>query len=627
MCGIAGIASFDPQHRPDAEQLRGMCDTLVHRGPDGYGGEVRGDVALGMRRLAVIDVAGGQQPIFNEDRSVRVVFNGEIYNYRELRRDLEARGHHFATRSDTEVLVHLWEEHGAGFVKRLNGMFAIALHDLAQRRLVLARDHVGIKPLFYSLDRRRLVFGSEIKALLASGLVQRRLDVDMLGQFLAWEYVPGPGTLLQDIRKLGPGCLLDVDLTTGRTSQRQFWEVPLSIGNSADHLSDGDWIDRIDEQLRRSVRSQLVSDVPLGAFLSGGVDSSLVVASMEQARTFSIGFDDPTYNELPWAQRVANHLGVDHRFEIIQPQAADLFDQVMPFMDDPIGDFSIFPTYLVSCHARQHVTVSLSGDGGDELFGGYETYLAQEKARQWQRVPPALRRRLLEPLIRAVKPTRKKKGLINKAKRFVEGLEHPEALDHARWRLFVGESMRRQLFTEEALGEMPTPVGDHIEHLAGQATGRDEIDRALYVDLKSYLVDNCLVKVDRMSMAASLEARVPFLDRELVELALQIPSRLKVARGRTKILLKQVASRHVPRDCVYRPKEGFSVPIKHWLKTDLRPHMEELLASTRLQQAGLFNVGTVERLKAEHLADRANHSHILWSLMVFEDWRTRWRVQ
>jgi asparagine synthase (glutamine-hydrolysing) len=389
-------------------------------------------------------------------------------------------------------------------------------------------------------------------------------------------------------------------------------------------LSDGDWLDRIDDQLRRSVRRQLVSDVPLGAFLSGGVDSSLIVAGMERARTFSIGFDDPSYNELPWAQRVADHLGVDHRFEIIQPQVAELFDHLMPFMDDPIGDFSIFPTYLVSRHARQHVTVSLSGDGGDELFGGYETYLAQEKARQWQRVPAALRQRVLEPFIRALNPTRKKKGLVNKAKRFVEGLEHPPSLGHARWRLFVGESMRHQLFTEEALREMPTPVGEHIERLAGLARGRDDLDRALYIDLRSYLVDNCLVKVDRMSMAASLEARVPFLDKDLVEMAFQIPSRLKVARGRTKILLKQVASRHVPRDCIYRPKEGFSVPIKHWLKSDLRPRMEDLLSPVRLREAGLFNVGTVERLKAEHLADRANHSHILWSMMVFEDWRRRW---
>jgi asparagine synthase (glutamine-hydrolysing) len=477
MCGIAGIASFDPQHRPDVEQLRAMCDTLVHRGPDGYGGEVRDEVALGMRRLAVIDVAGGQQPIFNEDRSVRVVFNGEIYNHRELRRELEALGHRFATHSDTEVIVHLWEEHGPGFVDRLNGMFAIALHDLNQRRLIIARDHLGIKPLFYSLDRQRLVFGSEVKAVLASGLVQRRLDVDMLGQFLAWEYVPGPGTLLKDIRKLEPGCLLDVDLAAGQASHHRFWDLPPAVRDESNTLSDGDWIDRVDDQLRRSVRKQLVSDVPLGAFLSGGVDSSLVVASMEQARTFSIGFDDPTYNELPWAQRVADHLGVDHRFEIIRPRAAELFDQLMPFMDDPIGDFSIFATYLVSHHARQHVTVSLSGDGGDELFGGYETYLAQEKARQWQRMPPALRQRVLEPFIRALRPTRKKKGLINKAKRFVEGLEHPASLGHARWRLFVGESMRRQLVHRRGLAR-DADAGGRTHRAPGGAGTRSRRSRS-----------------------------------------------------------------------------------------------------------------------------------------------------
>jgi asparagine synthase (glutamine-hydrolysing) len=626
MCGIAGIASFDPEHRPSDEQLRAMCDTIVHRGPDGYGGEIAHNVAIGMRRLAIIDLAGGRQPIFNEDRTVRVVFNGEIYNYRELRSALEARGHRFSTQSDTEVLVHLWEDFGLGFVDHLNGMFAFALHDMTQRRLILVRDPLGIKPLFYSIDHGRLVFGSEVKTLLASGMVQRQLDVDMLGQFLAWEYVPGQGTLFQDVRKLEPGYMLDVDLPTGRFSRRRYWDVPLAAEPGSSSLSDDEWMECVDDQLRRSVQRQMVSDVPLGAFLSGGVDSSLVVAGMGRARTFSIGFDDPTYNELPWARQVADHLGVEHNFEVIQPQAADLFDHLMQFMDDPIGDFSIFPTYLVSRHARQNVTVSLSGDGGDELFGGYETYLAQEKAQRWQRLPKVLRRGLAEPFIRKMKPTRKKKGLINKAKRFVEGLEHADSLGHARWRLFLGEAMRQQLFTDDALRMMPTPVGQHIESLAARAAHLDDVDRALYVDVKSYMVDNCLVKVDRMSMAASLEVRVPLLDKDLVELAFQVPSRLKVGNGQTKVLLKRVAARHIPHSCVYRPKEGFSIPIKTWLKDDLRARLEELLSYDRMKAGGLFNVQTVERLKGEHLADRANHSHILWSMMVFEDWRDRWRA-
>jgi asparagine synthase (glutamine-hydrolysing) len=369
-----------------------------------------------------------------------------------------------------------------------------------------------------------------------------------------------------------------------------------------------------------------VSDVPLGAFLSGGVDSSLVVAAMGKAQTFSIGFDDPTYNELSWAKRVADHLGVSHDFEVIQPTVVDLFDDLMNYMDDPIGDFSIFPTYLVSRHARRRVTVALSGDGGDELFAGYETYLAQEKARLWRRVPGFLRKGLAEPAIRTLRPTAKKKGLVNKAKRFVEGLEHPPALGHARWRLFVGEALRRSLFTPDAMSAMTAPAERHILDLRERASGRDELDQSLYIDLKSYLVDNCLVKVDRMSMACSLESRVPLLDKELVELAFRVPSKLKISDGETKDILKRVAVRHVPRDCVYRPKEGFSIPIKHWLRTEFRPLMEDMLSPSRISTEGVFDVGTVQRLKTEHLDGTANHSHVLWSMLVFQDWRDRWSV-
>ncbi|MEX0653273.1 MAG: asparagine synthase (glutamine-hydrolyzing) [Phycisphaeraceae bacterium] len=627
MCGIAGIVPFAADVRAEMGPLHAMCDAMRHRGPDDIGAEVRDGVALGMRRLAIIDLAGGRQPIANEDGSVRVVFNGEIYNYRELRRELQAQGHRFTTDTDTEVLVHLYEEHGLAMADRLNGMFAIALHDLRRRRVVLIRDHLGIKPLFYSHDRRRLVFGSEVKVLLASGLVERELDVDALGQFLAWEYVPAPATLLTSVRKLEAGCLLDVDLDTGEARQQRYWDVPVQPADRDAVRSPAEWEEAVDAKVGEAVRRQLVSDVPLGAFLSGGVDSSLVVAGMGgQARTFSIGFNDASYNELPWAQRVAKHLGVDHDYATIEPDVAGLFDHLMQFMDDPIGDFSIFPTYLVSKHARRGVTVALSGDGGDELFGGYETYLAQAKARQWQRIPGMLRRGVLEPTLRAVPPSPKKKGLLNKAKRFVEGFEHDTGLGHARWRLFAGDAMRRELFTPAAQAKLTTPAGAHIERLYQQADGADELDRALYVDVKSYLVDNCLVKMDRMSMATSLEARVPLLDKELVELAFAMPAALKIADGQTKALLKRVAARHVPRACIYRPKEGFSIPIKHWLKTDFRPLMEELLSPGRLREQGLFNVATVRRMKAEHLADRANHSHVLWSLMVFQDWRARWGV-
>ncbi|MEO7986435.1 MAG: asparagine synthase (glutamine-hydrolyzing), partial [Gemmatimonadales bacterium] len=626
MCGIAGVVPLNGGMPADGMQLGAMCATLIHRGPDDEGCDIRDGVALGMRRLSIIDVAGGHQPIFNEDRTVRVVFNGEIYNYRELRRELEAAGHHFATASDTEVLVHLWEEHGPDFASRLNGMFAVALHDSKQRRFVLLRDHVGIKPLYYALTSRHLIFGSEIKAVLASGLTSRTLDLDALGQFLSWEYVPAPHTLLTEVRKLEPGAMLDVDLASSQATHRTWWRLPAAGRSAAASLTPTEWEDAVDAKVQECVRRQLVSEVPLGAFLSGGVDSSLVVSAMGPVQTFSIGFDDPSYNEVAWSQKVARSLGVSHSVEVIRPDVVGLFEHLMPFLDDPIGDFSIFPTYLVSKLAREQVTVVLSGDGGDELFGGYETYAAQEKARAWQRIPGFLRHGVLEPAIAGLRPRPEKKGLVNKARRFVEGLGHDERLGHARWRLFAGHALRRELFSANAYQALRTPIESHVLALAEEAGPRSEIDRALYVDMKSYLSDNCLVKIDRMAMACSLEGRVPLLDPELIELAFRMPPELKLSHGQTKPLLKRVAARHVPRETVYRPKQGFSIPIKHWLDGPLRPLADDLLSSDRLKREGIFSVETVQRLRREHATGVANHSHVLWSLLVFEDWRDRWAV-
>jgi asparagine synthase (glutamine-hydrolysing) len=624
MCGIAGIVALRGA-APSRTDLVRMCDVMTHRGPDDAGYLVDGPVALGMRRLSIIDLAGGHQPIFNEDDTVGVVYNGEIYNYRELRSWLESQGHAFRTASDTEVIVHLWEQVGIDFPKYLNGMFAIALYDRVRQRVVLARDHVGIKPLYYALDGQGLVFGSEIKVVLESGRVARRLDVDGLAQFLSWEYVPGAGTLIRDIRRLEPARTLELEFATGHSSLRRFW-TPLAAAVSARAQSEGEWEDEADALVRRAVRSQLVSDVPLGAFLSGGVDSSLVVSAMGAAETFSIGFDDPSYNETQWSKRVADHLGVRHHIEIIRPQVLDLFEHLMHFMDDPIGDFSIFPTYLVSRLASRHVKVVLSGDGGDELFGGYETFIAEEKFRSWQRLPAWLRHGVIEPAIDALPPMAAKKGVINKAKRFVEGARLDPRWGHARWRVFCDEVTRSRLLTPAARDAAVTPVGAHILALRAEASGREPRDRALYVDFGSYLVDNCLTKVDRMSMACSIEARVPLLDKELVEFAFRLPPALKYDGARSKILLKRIAARHVPRECVYRPKEGFSIPIKNWLKNEFRELVERYLAPARLRTEGLFEPAAVERLWREHLDNRANHSHLLWSLLVFEQWRDRWGV-
>ena len=634
MCGIAGIVALADAAPPDQQVLDHMCASIEHRGPDDRAVHVWDGVGLGMQRLSIIDVEGGNQPLFNEDRTVRTVYNGEIYNFRELRRDLEAAGHAFATAADTEVIVHGWEEWGASFAERLNGMFAIAVHDRRNGRFALVRDRLGVKPLYYAVTRSHLVFGSEIKALLASGLIDCELNVDAVGQFLAWEYVPAPATLLQGIHKLEPGAMLEVDLSAASVADpRVWWDVAGTVGATSSSIANGtlpsteqEWADAVDAQVRASVQRQLLSDVPLGAFLSGGVDSSLMVAGMGDAQTFSIGFDDPSYSELTWARKVAEHLGANHRDEVIRPDVVALFDRLMNHMDDPIGDFSIFPTFLVSQHARQHVKVALSGDGGDELFGGYETYVAQRLAGLWKWIPTPVRRGVVHPLVLALRPRPEKKGPVNMARRFVQGFEHDAALRHARWRLFAAADQLDRLFTPDARDSLTTPVSEHIVRLAARAGERTPLDTALYVDLKSYLSDNILVKVDRMSMACSLEARVPYLDHELVELAFRMPERFKVQGRETKVLLKKVAARHVPRDCVYRAKQGFSIPIKNWLGNEFRPLVADHLSPERIASDGLFAVDEIERLKKEHFDGRENHSHVLWTLLVFQDWRRRWGV-
>ncbi len=417
--------------------------------------------------------------------------------------------------------------------------------------------------------------------------------------------------------------MLTINMDQPAPSAQEILGYP-NITEQSSVVSAEDWEDSIFEQVQKSTRMQMISDVPLGAFLSGGVDSSLIAASMGQVQTFSIGFDDPTYNELAWARKVAEHIGVTHRDEIIRPDVVSLFDKLMHFMDDPIGDFSIFPTYLVSQLARNHVKVVLSGDGGDELFAGYETYLAQDKARFYQRLPAWLRGKIIAPFMSSLRPVDKKKGLLNKAKRFVEGTSFPESLSHARWRIFVSDMLRQELFTQDALAEMTTPPGAHIEGLFEEAGDRDALARSLYVDVRSYLCDNILTKVDRMSMAVSLETRVPYLDKDLVELAFRVPSKFKLEGNETKAILKRVAARLVPKECVYRPKEGFSIPIKHWLNSEFKPLLEGYLNEKDIQQDGLFNWQTVKRLKKEHHQGTANHSHILWALIVFHDWQKRW---
>ena len=619
MCGIAGIAGAGA-HSAAPEVLATMCQRIEHRGPDDQGLGYYPGVHMGMQRLAVIDLASGNQPVSSANDKVVITYNGELYNYRELRAELIAEGFAFKTNSDTEVIATGFEAWGEALFPRLNGMFAFALFDRERHQVLLVRDHIGIKPLYVAELDNTLIWGSEIKSLLAYTGLPRRLDTLALQEFLAWEYVPEDRTLFKDVRRLRPGCVLRFDLNQRRSTMASYW----SLANKPEinSRSREEWREDLGASLKRSVKNQLVSDVPLGAFLSGGVDSSLIVAHMGDARTFSIGFDDPSYNELDYARQVAGHLGVDHTSEVIKPDALGLFDKLMYHMDDPIGDFSIFPTYLVSRMTKQHVTVSLSGDGGDELFGGYDTYVAQHYGAQYDRLPDFLRTKVVPAITGLLPPTAQKKGLINKIKRFAEGGSLPARLGHARWRLFAtADELQQQMVGEAAAAQ---DIYGHIERLRDASDQLDPVNQALYIDTHSYLTDNCLPKVDRMSMAVSLETRVPFLDPELMQQVFTMPGAHKLEGSLTKPLLKELAVEHVPRDCVYRNKEGFSIPIKQWLVDDFSSLVSTYLAPERLEAQGIFNSGYTQNLINEHRANVANHSHRLWSLIVFQAWSDKW---
>jgi asparagine synthase (glutamine-hydrolysing) len=624
MCGINGLVYHDRTRAVSPDVLKKMCDTMVHRGPDDEGFFIDGGVGLGMRRLSVIDLAGGHQPISNEDGQVWIVFNGEIYNFPQLRGELEAKGHEFATNTDTETIVHAYEEYGPDCVKKLNGMFSFAIWDQRRRRLMLARDRVGIKPLYYYSDHNCLAFGSELKALLQCAEVPRDLDHLALDTYLTCEYIPGPRTIFKNVHKLPPGHVLILE--DGQTTVESYWDIHYEVnaGTEAElgqHLYD---------LLKDAVRMRLISDVPLGAFLSGGIDSSAIVCMMSElmdrpVQTFSIGFDDPSYNELGYARQVAQHFGADHHDLVIQPDIVDLVEGLVGFLDEPLADVSIFPTYLVSKLAREKVTVVLSGDGGDELFAGYDWYVADRIEQYYRRLPSVLRNRLIPRLVAQLPPTSQKKGAVNKLKRFVEGSVLPQELRQYRWNTFLPEEHRGLLYSRDFLASLENSNAySSFTGYLGSFKAADPLWQAQYADIKTYLVDDILTKVDRMSMAHSLEARVPFLDHRVVEFASGLPSGLKLKGMKTKYLLKQAMAGKLPREVLTRKKEGFSIPIKNWLKEELQPMMREVLAPDRLDREGIFNSAWVERLKSEHVQGSANHSHQLWALMVFEIWRDQY---
>lgn len=628
MCGICGIAKKINGGPIESLQISAMSETLAHRGPDDQGIFTSKNIGLGARRLSIIDLEGGHQPLSNEDGSIWIAHNGEVYNFPTLREELLSRGHIFKTRTDTETIVHGYEQWGEDFVPKLRGMFAFALWDARNQSLILVRDRLGIKPLYYTLlEDETLVFGSELKAILVHPGVKRSLDTRALDLYLTLEYIPAPFSIFRNISKLPAGSLLVY--RDGRIQVKRYWQLepqdtspvrsPKSKMNSL--------MDELYALLKESIQLRLISDVPLGAFLSGGIDSSSIVGLMHELgaspiKTFSIGFKEASYDELRFARRVAQKFQTEHEELVLEPRALELTDKLIHHLDEPFGDFSIFPTYLISKMARNHVKVILSGDGGDELFAGYEHYQAQKLSR-----PPVafIFRKMLSPFLHLIPPSEKKKGVWNKIKRFSQGFEHNPELRHLRWMMFLSDANKKLLYTDdlqrELDGVVPLCQRSPFRDIMSESAHFDSLNRELYIDLRAYLVDDILVKVDRMSMATSLETRVPILDHKLVEFVSSLPGDIKLKGLTTKWIFKKAMERLLPRQNIYRPKEGFSIPIKHWLRKELKDLLLDYLNRERIREGGLFNFEPIEQMINSHLKQRENYSHQLWALLVFEIWR------
>jgi len=616
VCGIAGLVGRSGEVI-DADFVHRMCQTIVHRGPDDEGVYARGPVGLGMRRLSIIDLSGGRQPIHNEDESIWIVFNGEIYNFLELRRELEARGHHFYTHSDTEVIVHLYEDYGADCIKKLRGMFAIALYDQKQGSLLLARDRLGKKPLHYALHEGRLYFGSEIKAILAVQPDLAEIDREGLLQYFYFGYIPDPFTVFRKIRKLPAGHLME--FRNGEIKIRQYWDLPEYGTHPA--LTEEECLEELEKRLQEAVRIRLISDVPLGALLSGGVDSSIVVALMAResskpVQTFSIGFREEKFNEAEYARKVAERFGTDHHELVLDPDLEETVTYLSGMLEEPFGDSSMLPTYYVCRMARQQVTVALSGDGGDELFAGYDRYLT------------AVERRKFDPLQRLFGPVYRKgiHGLIpagmygknlawnvslNERDRYLDSLSFFPAL-HRERHLFTAD------FVKSAKA-LPDPLREW-QRLYDDAPAKDRLSRLLYLDTKTYLNGDILAKVDRMSMASSLEVRVPMLDHEFLEWVTSLGLEWKFRGGARKHILKKLAERvGVPPEVIYRKKQGFQLPLDEWMRNDQQKFWSVLLEPRTLRR-NYFKPSAIKTLIDEHVQGRRNRSGLLWRMLVLELW-------
>ena len=625
MCGITGWANLTSHPPPPDgahELLHAMCERMVHRGPDSEGLFVTNGVALGMRRLAIIDLVTGEQPAFNEDRSVAVILNGEIYNYRELRDDLEKRGHAFRSASDTEVLPHLYEEYGDDMLRELNGMFAFALWDSRRRRLLIGRDRFGEKPLYWGVFDNTLLFASEPKVLLAHPAVKPALNLQALRYYLSFDYVPAPLSIYEGINKLPAAHKLVLE--DGRVDVDRYWR--LSYKTAQPVPSENEAADHLRELLADAVRMRLVSDVPLGVLLSGGVDSSSVAAfavraSTEPVKTFSISFAEASFDESAYARGVAKFLGTDHHEERLSANlAANLVSEIGAWMDEPFSDPSLVPTYLLSRFTRKHVTVALGGDGGDEIFAGYPMYAGLRWGEFYQSLPPTLRARVIEPLVRMLPVKTKNLSFDYKALRFVTGAQYDAVARHHVWFGSFTPEEQTDLLTADALATSDGEIYAQARQLADECDNEDLVTRMQSVDTRLYLAEDILTKVDRASMAVSLEVRAPFLDPRVAEFAASLPPNYKLRGHKTKYILKKAVHELLPPFVTKRGKKGFGVPVAEWLKLNLRPLARDLLSPERVRRAGVFNPDYITRLQDEHERGIANHRKLLWTLLMFELW-------
>ena len=623
MCGIVGIVRNDKSDVDQALVAR-MCAAIRHRGPDEDGFYFNGAVGLGMRRLSIIDLKSGQQPIHNQDRTAWIVFNGEIYNYRELRKQLEDLGHTFYTNSDTEAIVHAYDQYGADCPKHLRGMFAFAIWDSRTQELFLARDRVGKKPLLYAQVNGQLIFGSEFSALLLHPDVSRDIDAAALHHYLSFMCVPAPLTAYRAIRKLEPGHSLR--WRAGEIKIERYWQPDFS---KKIDISEQEAGERTIAILRDAVKVRLMSEVPLGAFLSGGIDSSAVVALMSEesstpVKTFSIGFEEQDFSELHHARRVAEHVGADHHEFIVRPDALEVLPLLVEHYGEPYADSSAIPTYYVARETRKHVTVALNGDGGDESFAGYERYAAMRLAERYHRIPALLRESVVRQAIELIPSSETKRSRIRDVKRFIHAASLPKVERYLRWVSVFDSEAKQELYTEDFQQQTGgISAAGMLDPWFARANGSGIVDAALLTDIMTYLPNDLLVKVDIATMANSLEARSPFLDHHVIEFAASLPEQLKLRGLTTKYLLKRMLKRLLPAENLDRRKMGFGVPIGPWLRGKLQPFLRETLLAEASLNRGMFRPEAVKRLVELHTRGERDYSHQLWTLLMLELWFQR----